>query len=111
MEKYEKYSAAWWEANMNLVLDGVTLTMAPKTLTGRVKHAAQRIVHMWMRKGERVDPNVHTFNRYGVQQQDRVCCLIIIPHLTASRYLSSSALSHVGLSRMVAAAAAATMFR
>ena len=50
-----------------MVLDGVTLTMPPPTLTGRQKHAAQRITSMWLRKGEAVDPDVHTFNRYGVQ--------------------------------------------
>ena len=67
VEKYENMSAAWWQENMNLVLDGVTLTMAPKSLNDREKHAAQRIDHMWLRTGEKLNPNAHTFNRYGVQ--------------------------------------------
>ena len=67
VEKYRRKSAVWWEKNMNLVLDGVTLTMPPPTLDGRQKHAAQRITSMWLREGEAVDPNVHTHNRYGVQ--------------------------------------------
>ena len=52
---------------MHLVYDGVTLTKAPKSLDLRQKHAAQSIRHMWMKKSERMDPRLHTFNRYGVQ--------------------------------------------
>jgi transposase len=70
--KYLDKTAAWWQQNMNLVLDGVTLTMPPKKLSGRQKHAAQRIGHMWMRRGEKADPAVHTFNRYGVQLGEKV---------------------------------------
>ena len=57
---------------MNLVLDGVTLTMPPAKLTGRQKHAAQRIGHMWLRSGETADPAVHAYNRYGVQLGTKV---------------------------------------
>ena len=57
----------WWVANIDLVFDGVTLTKAPQTLSQRQKHAAQAIKAMWMKKGEGMDPDVHTYNRYGVQ--------------------------------------------
>ena len=52
---------------MSMVLDGVTLTMAPKPLNGRQKHAAQRLSSMWLQHGERLNNDIHTFNRYGVQ--------------------------------------------
>ena len=67
VEKYIDKSASWWEHNMNLVLDGVTLTMPPKSLSAREKHAAQRIDHMWIRRGEKIPNDANTFNRYGVQ--------------------------------------------
>lgn len=67
VDKYGNKDAAWWEANMNLVLDGVTLTVPPKPLTGRQKHAAQAVKHMWMQKGEKFDSRVPTYNPYGVQ--------------------------------------------
>ena len=67
VEKYAAKSATWWEQNMNLVLDGVTLTMPPKSLNDREKHAAQRIDHMWLRHGETLPNDANTFNRYGVQ--------------------------------------------
>ena len=60
-------SPAWWCEHVNLVLDGVTLTKAPASLTGQQKHAAQSISHMWMKKTEKLDNKVHTYNRYGVQ--------------------------------------------
>ena len=60
-------SPAWWRQNMHLIYDGVTLTKAPKNLDLRQKHAAQSIRHMWMKRAERMDPRLHTFNRYGVQ--------------------------------------------
>ena len=72
VQKYGDKPASWWEANMNLVLDGVTLSVPPKALSGRQKHAAQRIGHMWMRKGEQVDSTLHTCNRYGVQLGTKV---------------------------------------
>ena len=50
---------------MDLVFDGVTLTKAPQSLSKRQKHAAQAIKTMWMKKGEAMDPDVHTFNRYS----------------------------------------------
>ena len=57
---------------MNLVVDGVTLTMAPKSLNARHKHAAQRIDRMWLRTGEKLLPDANTFNRYGVQLGTKV---------------------------------------
>ena len=66
-EKYGDKSAEWWVANLNVVLDGVTLSMAPKGLSNREKHAAQRIQHTWLKKGEGLDNNLHTYNRYGSQ--------------------------------------------
>ena len=56
-----------WAQEIGLVLDGVTLTRAPKPLTGAQKHAAQAIKAMWVKKGEALDNNLHTHNRYGVQ--------------------------------------------
>ena len=72
VEKYGQHTPEWWENNLNLVLDGVTLTKAPQGLTGRKKHAAQSIGFMWMRQGEKMDPKLHTYNRYGVQQGQKV---------------------------------------
>ena len=66
-EKYGQKTADWWIANLNVVLDGVTLTMAPKGLSKREKHAAQRIQHMWLKKGEALENDLHTHNRYGIQ--------------------------------------------
>ena len=65
--EYLSRSANWWLEHGNMVLDGVTLTMAPKPLNGRQKHAAQRLTSMWMRAGEGFNNDVLTFNRYGVQ--------------------------------------------
>ena len=67
VEQHEEHPPAWWEENFNLCLDGVTLTKAPKPLNLRQKHMAQSITHMWMKKGETLDNDVHTYNRYGVQ--------------------------------------------
>ena len=67
VDKYRDKTASWWEANMNLALDGVTLTKAPKNFSKRQMHAVQSIGHLWLRKGESMDKDVHTFNRYGVQ--------------------------------------------
>ena len=64
--------SVWWEKHMKLVLDGVTLAMAPVPLNAREKHAAQRITSMWMRPGETLDNDVHTFSRYGVQLGTKV---------------------------------------
>ena len=72
VEKYGARTADWWQKNLNLVVDGVTLTKAPQSLTGRQKHAAAAIGFMWMRKSERMDPKLHTYNRYGVQQGQKV---------------------------------------
>lgn len=65
-------SAAWWRQQLGLVLDGVTLTKAPKPMSQREKHAAQAIKHMWVKKGEAMDNNLHTHNRYGVQLGEKV---------------------------------------
>ena len=54
------------------MFDGVTLTKAPKSLESRQKHAAQSIRHMWMRKDEKMDPKLHTYNKYGVQLGKKV---------------------------------------
>ena len=50
---------------MDLVFDGVTLTKAPQSLSKRQKHAAQAIKTMWMKKGEAMNPDAHTYNRYS----------------------------------------------
>ena len=65
VEEYGDKSSEWWVANVDLVLDGVTLTKAPQSLTKRQKHAAQAIKAMWMKKGEAMDPDAHTYNRYS----------------------------------------------
>ena len=70
--KYSGRSPAWWMQHMNMVLDGVTLTIPPKAMSGKQKHAAQRIQHMWMRNGERMENEIHTHNRYGVQLGQKV---------------------------------------
>ena len=62
--------AAWWHQHFGLVLDGVTLTKAPKPLSKREKHAAQAIKHMWVKDGEALDNSLHTHNHYGVQLGD-----------------------------------------
>ena len=51
---------------MDLVSDGVTLTKAPQSLAKRQKHAAQSIKAMWVKKGEAMDPSLHTYNRYSM---------------------------------------------
>ena len=70
--EYSMHSPDWWERNMSLVLDGVTLTMPPASLSGKEKHAAQRILHMWIAPGEKVSHEISTFNRYGVQLGTKV---------------------------------------
>ncbi len=71
-DKYGGKSADWWVSNMNVVLDGVTLTMVPAGLSKREKHAAQRIQHMWVKKGEALENDLHTYNRYGTQLGTKV---------------------------------------
>ena len=70
--KYSMHSPDWWERNMSLVLDGVTLTMPPASLSGKEKHAAQRILHMWIAPGEKVSHDINTFNGNGVQLGTKV---------------------------------------
>ena len=52
---------------MQLVFDGVTLTMAPKPLTARSRHMAQSVKHTWVREDEKLGNDAHHHNRYGVQ--------------------------------------------
>ena len=72
MKKFENRSSDWWQNNSGLVVDGVTLTKAPRSLSTKQKHAAQGIRQMWLRKGEKCDSRLHTYNRYGVQLGDKV---------------------------------------
>ena len=68
VDKHLGHRPAWWVENMHLVFDGVTLTKAPRKLSERQKHAAQSIKAMWMKKGEYMDPDLHTYNRYSILQ-------------------------------------------
>ena len=45
VDEHWQRPASWWEENMNLVLDGVTLTIPPKPPTFRQRHMAQSIKH------------------------------------------------------------------
>ena len=72
VKRYLNKSPSWWTQNMHLIFDGVTLTKAPKNLDLRQKHAAQSIRHMWMKATEKMDPALHTYNRYGVQLGTKV---------------------------------------
>ena len=72
VDKYVGKTSGWWVENFGLVLDGVTLTLAPKPLSAKEKHAAQAITHMWVKRGEALDNNLHTLNRYGVQLGKKV---------------------------------------
>ena len=51
VDEHWQRPASWWEGNMNLVIDGVTLTMPPKPLTSRQRHMAQSIKHTCMLQG------------------------------------------------------------
>ena len=72
VKRHLNKSPTWWVQNMHLIFDGVTLTKAPKNLDLRQKHAAQSIRHMWMKKTEKMDPTLHTYNRYSLLQQKRL---------------------------------------
>lgn len=72
VEQHWQKPASWWEENLNLVLDGVTLTLPPKPLSGRQRHMAQSIKHAWMHEREKHDTDMHTHNRYGVQLGTKV---------------------------------------
>ena len=39
VDKYISKTSDWWAENIGLVLDGVTLTLAPKPLSAKGKHA------------------------------------------------------------------------
>ena len=69
VNKHLHHRPGWWVENIHLVLDGATLTKARKKLSARQKHAAQSIKAMWMKKGEAMDPDGHTYNRYSLLQQ------------------------------------------
>ena len=72
VETYLNRPPSWWEEHMAMVLDGVTLTIAPKPFSSRQKHSAQRITSVWMRAGETMNNDLHTFNRYGIQLGTKV---------------------------------------
>ena len=72
IDQHVHHSSTWWVQNMNLVLDGVTLTMAPRPLSSRQRHAAQSIRHMWVKDGERLSEKMLTHNRYGIQLGTKV---------------------------------------
>ena len=67
IDKFVDKSPDWWQKNFGLVLDGVTLTMAPKPLSARQRHMAQSIKHAWLRAGEEPSSDCYHFNKYGVQ--------------------------------------------
>ena len=69
VDRHLSHRPTWWVENIHLVFDGVTLTKAPRKLSARQKHAAQSIKAMWMKKGEYMDPDLHTYNRYSLLQQ------------------------------------------
>ena len=52
------FPPARWLAHFNMVMDGVPLTMAPETLSGREKHAAQRLTCNWTCEGERLNNDI-----------------------------------------------------
>ena len=56
---------------MHLVIDGVTLTKAPRKLSSRQKHAAQAIKALWMKK-KVMDPDLHTYQRYSLFSEKQV---------------------------------------
>ena len=72
VDKHIHHSSAWWVQNMNLILDGVTLTMPPRPMSSRERHAAQNIRHMWVKDGEKMKEKMLTYNRYGVQLGTKV---------------------------------------
>ena len=72
VDKHIHHSSTWWVQNMNLVLDGVTLTMPPRPLSSRQRHAAQSIRHMWVKDGEKFSEKMLTYNRYGIQLGTKV---------------------------------------
>ena len=73
VDKQLRHRPDWWVENKHLVFDGVTLTKAPRKLSERQKHAAQSIKAMWIKKGEAMDPDTHTYNRYSLLQQNCFC--------------------------------------
>ena len=72
IDQHVHHSNTWCVQNMNRVLDGVTLTMAPRPLSSRQRHAAQSIRHMWVKDGEMLSEKMLTHNRYGIQLGTKV---------------------------------------
>ena len=66
------HGADCWTKHVGLVIEGVTFTKAPKALSARQNHAAESITHMSMRRSEKMDPTLHTHNRYGIQLGEKV---------------------------------------
>ena len=57
---------------MQLIIDGVTLTKAPKPLTARQRRMAQGIKAMWILEGEQYGNAMHNYNWYGIQLGQKV---------------------------------------
>ena len=74
VDQYGDKSPEWWVDNVDLVCDGVTLTKAPQSPSKRQKHAAQAIKAMWIKKGEAMSPEVHTYNRYSFVTKSKMNC-------------------------------------
>ena len=72
VKAYGTKTRRWWADNIGLVLDGVTLTCAPKPLSDKENHAAQAVKAMRVRTGEALNNDLHTYNRYGVQLNRKV---------------------------------------
>ena len=71
-ERHADKGPQWWQDNVGLILDGVTLSLPPTGLTEKQRHAAQAITHTWLRKGERQDSDLATRNIYGGQLGEKV---------------------------------------
>ena len=69
--KHVHHRPQWWVDNMHLVIDGVTLTKAPRKLSSRQKHAAQAIKALRMKKKEVMDPDLHTYQRYSLFSENK----------------------------------------
>ena len=67
VDKFVDKPPSWWTSHFGLVLDGVTLTMPPRPLSGRQRHMAQSIKHAWLRDGEEPSSDCYHFNKYGTQ--------------------------------------------
>ena len=54
VDAHINHPPSWWQEQMSLVFDGVTLTKAPASLNQRQRHVAQSITHNWIKDGEQV---------------------------------------------------------